>query len=242
MEFLLSIVKPHIGVFTKLDSVHSLQFGDPKAIAQEEIKMALQTREVVYLNSNDIYAQQLVPRIQVDSFFYRTKLEQKEQEHDIDFQDISQSCPTSTHVQSFSTLFQANIHDHTVFVRHNLIEKYNCGYCALALSIADQIHYRLYQQPLLPSLAQHHADKDSPLVLHFTILGGRGTILPAIHDHILYDSSYNASPQSMKAALETVHRLKHDVFPDHQITLVLGDMRELGDFEEQEHRRLGALG
>lgn len=39
MEFLLGICQPHISVLTKLDAVHSLQFGDPQKIAMEETKL-----------------------------------------------------------------------------------------------------------------------------------------------------------------------------------------------------------
>ena len=59
MAFLLSIVKPDISILTKLDAVHSEQFGDPKAIAEEEVLLNKNTKEIVYLNSDDEYAQQL---------------------------------------------------------------------------------------------------------------------------------------------------------------------------------------
>lgn len=39
MSFLLSIAKPHISILTKIDAVHSLQFGNPEEIAKEETKL-----------------------------------------------------------------------------------------------------------------------------------------------------------------------------------------------------------
>ena len=60
MEFLLSINKPHIGVFTAIDALHSEQFGNPSEIAREEVKMVKNTREMAFLNLDDLYAQQLV--------------------------------------------------------------------------------------------------------------------------------------------------------------------------------------
>lgn len=73
MEFLLSIAKPQIGVFTAIDSVHSEQFGDPSKIAHEEVKMIKGTTEVAFLNANDTYAMQLRDHIYIDTFTYQTE-------------------------------------------------------------------------------------------------------------------------------------------------------------------------
>jgi UDP-N-acetylmuramoyl-tripeptide--D-alanyl-D-alanine ligase len=73
MDFLLDIVKPDIGIFTAIDSVHSEQFGDPQAIAAEEIKMILATKETAFLNRDDDYAVQLYPRFFGEKFWYQTE-------------------------------------------------------------------------------------------------------------------------------------------------------------------------
>jgi len=73
MEFLLSIAKPQIGVFTVIDAVHSEQFGDPSKIAHEEVKMIKGTTEVAFLNANDTYATQLRDHIYIDTFTYQTE-------------------------------------------------------------------------------------------------------------------------------------------------------------------------
>jgi hypothetical protein len=72
MEFLLSINKPNIGVFTAIDAVHSEQFGSPADIAEEEVKMVKNTREAVFLNRDDAYAKQVCDRIGVDVLTYTT--------------------------------------------------------------------------------------------------------------------------------------------------------------------------
>ncbi|HCB51944.1 TPA: hypothetical protein DEP21_05280 [Patescibacteria group bacterium] len=63
MEFLITIAKPHVGIFTAIDVVHSEQFGNPNEIAKEEVKMIQNTREVAFLNENDLYAMQLKDQI-----------------------------------------------------------------------------------------------------------------------------------------------------------------------------------
>ncbi len=52
---------------------------------------------------------------------------------------------------------------------------------------------------------------------------------------ILYNDTYNANPQSMKAGLLTLARTKAD-----RHVAVLGDMKELGASEEALHREVGA--
>jgi UDP-N-acetylmuramyl pentapeptide synthase len=73
MEFLLEIVQPHMGVFTAIDSVHSLQFGNPAEIAKEEKKMIQNTLEFSFLNINDQYAMSLLDDIEIDYLTYQTE-------------------------------------------------------------------------------------------------------------------------------------------------------------------------
>lgn len=77
MEFLLHIVQPHIGIVTKLDSVHSMQFGSPEAIAQEEIKMLKKTLEIVFINEEEPYAMQLKDDLLVETFTYQSASDKK---------------------------------------------------------------------------------------------------------------------------------------------------------------------
>lgn len=73
MDFLLSIVKPDIGIFTAIDAVHSEQFGNPERIAQDESAMVLACTEKVFLNAQDSYATKLMERLTVDTLLYQTQ-------------------------------------------------------------------------------------------------------------------------------------------------------------------------
>ncbi len=53
----------------------------------------------------------------------------------------------------------------------------------------------------------------------------------------IIDDCYNAGPDSMRAALETLR----DFPSDGRRVAVLGAMRELGEFSDDEHRKIGAL-
>ncbi|MBU0626452.1 hypothetical protein KKG31_04050 [Patescibacteria group bacterium] len=48
-----------------------------------------------------------------------------------------------------------------------------------------------------------------------------------MEDSIIVDSSYNASPLSVRAVINTVHNIQQQLFSSRKIWLVLGDMREL---------------
>ena len=62
--------------------------------------------------------------------------------------------------------------------------------------------------------------------------------MKGIADSWILDSSYNAAPASMNRVIEFAKTLRSQLFDGYKLMLVLGDMRELGDFTEQEHRQL----
>lgn len=68
----------------------------------------------------------------------------------------------------------------------------------------------------------------------FKGLKGRYQILKTKSGQIVIDDSYNASPESMKSGMTSVL----ESFPNTSKVLILGDMRELGDFTEEAHRSL----
>ena len=73
MEFLCSIAKPHISVLTKLDAVHSLQFGTAEDIANEELKLQANTLLKCYINNNDPHGMNLISSLQTKIDIYNTQ-------------------------------------------------------------------------------------------------------------------------------------------------------------------------
>lgn len=70
MDLLLAIAKPHVGVITTIDAVHSLQMGDPTQIAEQKRKMIDAATDLVLLNRDDEYVQQMADRTQADVMWY----------------------------------------------------------------------------------------------------------------------------------------------------------------------------
>ena len=89
MEFLVSINKPHIWVFTAIDAVHSEQFWNPTEIAREEVKMVKNTREIAFLNADDTYAQQLIWTLWIDEFTYQTLWYDSKADIHFDWDDLT---------------------------------------------------------------------------------------------------------------------------------------------------------
>ena len=70
---------------------------------------------------------------------------------------------------------------------------------------------------------------------------GRLNPLPGIHSSILLDDTHNAAPASVSAGLRTLGVITHT--PTERISgrriAVLGDMMQLGEYEEEAHRTAG---
>jgi UDP-N-acetylmuramoyl-tripeptide--D-alanyl-D-alanine ligase len=78
-------------------------------------------------------------------------------------------------------------------------------------------------------------EKVSQMLKSFKLPNGRMTLLEGLNNSYLIDSSYNAEPASMKAAISTLKD-----FPEGQRRVaVIGDMLELGSMEESSHREIG---
>jgi UDP-N-acetylmuramoyl-tripeptide--D-alanyl-D-alanine ligase len=75
-----------------------------------------------------------------------------------------------------------------------------------------------------------------PKFTYFHLPPGRGTLLTGVKDTLLIDSTYNGNLGSMQATLSMF-----DAFPAKKKWAILGDMKELGKEEKEEHERLAEI-
>lgn len=228
MEFLLSINKPHIGVFTAIDAVHSEQFGNPAEIAREEIKMVQNTKEVAFLNNDDPYAQQLIGTLGIDELSYQTLGHKSKAQ--LTFTDETLQIPENKE-QKILTSLVAHLNHEKFPLQTNLIGKPNYGYLMVALVIAQILVLRHRGKAL--AMETFLAE---PLI--YQLQPGRCSIFAGKHDSVIIDSTYNASPLSMRKLIDTTLLIQKNMPEQRKVLLILGDMRELGDLTEQEHRLL----
>ena len=228
MEFLVSINKPHIWVFTAIDAVHSEQFWNPTEIAREEVKMVKNTKEIAFLNADDIYAQQIVWTLWIDEFTYQTLWYDSNADIHFDWEKISVSSKNKHFILSEFDVFIKKEKHH---LKTNLLWKPNYWYICVALTIAEILSQRFTGEEL--DLKKFLKE---PLI--YQLQPWRCTIFKWKHDSILIDSTYNASPLSMRKLIDTTLSIQKASWNKRKILLVLWDMRELWDLTEKEHRLL----
>lgn len=227
MEFLLNINRPDIWVFTAIDAVHSEQFGSPADIAEEEIKMVKNTKETVFLNRDDNYARQVSEMIGVDCFSYTAN-----GMDGVDLGFINEEIEEKQGQKSdFLISFDALIKEKKYHVQTNLIGKPNYAYLVLGLAIAQISVWKMRGEEL--DMEQFLSD---PLI--YQLQPGRCSIFAGKEWSLIVDSTYNSSPLSMRKLIDTTLQIQKSLKEKRKVMLVLGDMRELGDLTEKEHRLL----
>ncbi len=227
MEFLLGIAKPHIGIVTKIDKVHSMQFTSPDIIAKEKYKLAFDTQNMVFLNTEDAYSESGKKGCKVPVFLYSTHWEVEGS--DLQFSNVNFQKDWENIKINFDALYPD---DKKINVTSNLFGQENYGYVTLWLNVASQCFKDLEKTSLLRRYNGNEISIDLKLI------SGRFTILKWIEESVLIDSTYNSSPVSLKKLIENTFSLRNNIYPGYKIILALGDMRELGNYTEQEHRQM----
>lgn len=113
-------------------------------------------------------------------------------------------------------------------IRTNLVGHEHAWYLSLAYEIAQIIAVR--KDITFPSPREHEISIDLQPGRMSRLLGKRWSIL--------LDSSYNASPASMRMMISLITDIRQHLFPERQLLLCLWDMRELGEVSESQHKLL----
>ena len=234
MDFLLTITKPHIGIFTAIDAVHSEQFGNPAEIAKEEVKMLKNTLEMGFLNANDAYAIQLKDHLHIDYLTYQT--EGHDIIADVFFKD--ERFFVSDFKGWVGVQFHLRIKEKKYSITTNILGKANYGYIGLWIAIAGILDYKYARAEARPENPILRNGSHEELNLEYKLQPGRLSVFHGIENSVIIDSTYNASPLSVRKIINTAHNIKMQLFPQRKIILVLWDMRELGDLTEREHRMI----
>jgi UDP-N-acetylmuramyl pentapeptide synthase len=133
MQFLLSIARPHIGIITKLDKVHTQQFGDPDTLAHEELLMLKKTKHIVILNDEESYCHTIAEKLKhtKEIFWYTTKKPEKTEipEDNIVF-SVYHAKIIKQRDQIMSN-FLCKIGKKRLEVTTNMVEHQNYGYIAV---------------------------------------------------------------------------------------------------------------
>jgi len=219
MPYLMTILKPQIGVFLNVGAVHAHAFsgtGDVllKEIAKDKSALlkALPTNGWAISNSDD-------SRVMDESIGLQSSLMtfgKTPADHLTPHLSLAGIISTEKGF-SLSASFRGN--SHTIIIPQPALGDhfaYAVG-AALAVAFAASI-------PLADAVRA---------LKTYKLPAGRGRLIPGKNKTLLIDSSYNASPDATKAMLQVLASYRKE-----RKIAVLGDMRELGALSEEKHREL----
>ncbi|OGD30822.1 hypothetical protein A2833_01345 [Candidatus Azambacteria bacterium RIFCSPHIGHO2_01_FULL_44_55] len=218
MAYLLKLVRPEIAVVTAISDipVHVQFFSGPRDVAREKMRLvkALPPLGVAVLNHDDSAIMEEADKVRAKILSFGFS---KEAEVRTDTFEMFGPGPDAgitfklEHKGSFVPVRLKN-----VFGKSNV-------YTALAAAAVG-----LTLGMNLVEISEAFSEYISP--------PGRLRLLPGIKNSWILDDTYNASPVAVAAALEVMKNMesKRDI-------IVLGDMKELGEYSEKAHLAVGDL-
>ena len=210
IAFLCDIALPQIGVVTNIGTVHAERAGSQEAIARgkAELVQALPPAPegVAILNFDDPWVRQMEEKTKARVFFYGLSREANLWADNVVGLGLE------------GIRFRLHYQDETLHVRIPLIGRHSVHTAlrAAAVGLVEGMNW----QEILEGLHQGHTQLRLAAVRSQT-------------GALLLDDTYNASPESMLAALNLLDEL------GGRKVAVLGDMLELGPYERSGHEMVG---
>lgn len=225
MEYLLSIIKPDIGIVLNAGLVHAAAFdalvsdNNPsrrqvkliKLIAAEKGKLvtSLNGPNIAILNADQKEVLGLAKQTKARVITFGKK------------GGMVRISQVSQKKEGFCLSVTYHGRVYPLCLSGLVLESSYAHTLAAALSVAVAVGI-----PLPKAISAIEAKFSTP--------PGRFRLFPGVNNSFILDSSYNASPATMQSALKTLSRLAGKKYK----IAVLGDMRELGTIEKQAHKDL----
>lgn len=208
IAFLCDIALPEIGVVTNIGTVHAERAGSQEEIFQgkSELVKALPADGVAILNRDDPLVVKMAGMTKARVFFYGLDPASDLWADEVEGLGLE------------GIRFRFHYQKEILHVRVPMIGQHSVHTAlrAAAVGLTDGLTW----QEILDGLRQGHAQL-------------RLTAIRSESGALLLDDTYNASPESMLAALNLLAELG-----GHRVA-VLGDMLELGQYEKQGHELVG---
>jgi UDP-N-acetylmuramoyl-tripeptide--D-alanyl-D-alanine ligase len=208
IAFLCDIAQPQVGVVTNVGTVHAERAGSQEVIAQgkAELVQALPEDGIAILNFDDPWVRKMEEKTRAQIFFYGLS---------------SESDLWADNVEGLGLegiRFRLHYKRETLHVRVPLIGRHSV-HTALRATAVGLVEGMTWQE-----------------IFDGLNLGHTQLRLVAVRSQtgaLILDDTYNASPESVLAALNLLDEL------DGRKIAVLGDMLELGQYERQGHEMVG---
>lgn len=212
ISYLSKIASPQVAVISNAGTAHIGELGSRQAIAQAkgEVFDGLGQDGVAVINANDAYA----------AYWQSLNSNRKVITFGIDF---SADVTANYTVQGSKMEIELTTPDGTTQFqlplqgKHNVMNALAASAVAVALGVANTA--------IVDGLTQ------------FSGVKGRLNRLPGQNGALVIDDTYNANPDSMKAAIDVLTAEKAE--SNQQLVMVMGDMAELGESAESLHTEIG---
>ena len=208
IQFLCDIALPQIGVVTNIGTVHAERAGSQEAIARgkSELIQALPADGVAILNFDDPWVRKMEEKAKARVFFYGLSSEADLWADQIEGLGLN------------GIRFRLHYNGETIHTRVPMIGRHSVHTALRAAAVG--LNDGLGWQEIFEGFAQGHSQLRLVAVRSKT-------------GALILDDTYNASPESMLAALNLLDEM------DGRKFAVLGDMLELGPYERQGHEMVG---
>jgi len=214
MDYLLSFIKPNVGIVTNISSSHLEFFKTLENTAKEKGKLieALPEDGLAILNNDDDLVLGMKERVKAPMSTYGFG----------EFAGISASNAAPAYKNGIpqGVTFKLSFEGSILPMRLPHIIAPHLVYAALA-GVAAGIHFKMNLVDIATALKNFHAPS------------GRMNLLAGIKNTYLIDDTYNASATSTLSALQVLE----DLQANRKIA-VLGDMLELGEKSMEGHTRV----
>ncbi len=224
---LLRIVRPNVSVITAIGDtpVHVEFYAGPEEVAREKARLieTLSSSGFAVLNGDDERVADLAPRTRARVVSYG--FEKGVAVRVARFENWTEKSDDESRVGEIprGIAFKLEYGGSSVPVKIEGVFGKAHGYAAAAAGAIGLI-FGMNLVKIAEALA------------HYQSAASRMQLLPGVKFAAVIDDSYNASPLSMRAALETLRDL-----PATRRIAVLGDMLEIGKYTPEAHEEIGRI-
>lgn len=210
IQFLCDIALPHVGVITNIGTVHAERAGSQEVIAKgkAELVQALPPAPegTAILNYDDKWVRPMASQTRAGVFYYGLSNEADLWADEIEGLGLE------------GIRFRLHYRNETIHLKVPLIGRHSV-HTALRAAAVGLVEGLTWQE-IVGGLRSGHTQL-------------RLVAVRSEQGALLLDDTYNASPQSMLAALNLLDEM------DGRKVAVLGDMLELGQYEKAGHHMVG---
>lgn len=216
IDILSAIGQPDVAIITNIGESHLLQLGSRKEIARAKVEIisGMKSDGLLIYNGDEPLISEALDELS-DS--------KPEGFHTLTFglDSTNDDYPTGMMFHGKGIIFTSHVHkelgfDLPLLGRHNVVN------CLAALTVAR--YFNISEDKIKDGLS------------HLQLTGMRIEQLVSTHGITVLNDAYNASPTSMKAAIDVLHNAKGY----RRKVAVLGDMLELGPQEKEYHAEIGS--